>query len=101
MELSDEYKTVDIMLDEFTDRVFEAYGVKLGFADKEKFVSVRSSGNFGTDAKKKLLRDGVTIEGESDDIDFALAIDSLSGAAVNLSKLFFDEELRGTPGNFR
>ena len=94
MELSDEYKTVDIMLDEFTDRVFEAYGVKLGFADKEKFVSVLSSGNLGINAKKKLLRDGVTIEGESDDIDFALAIDSLSGAAINLSKLFFDEELK-------
>lgn len=48
----------------------------------------------GINAKKKLLRDGVTIEGESDDIDFALAIDSLSGAAINLSKLFFDEELK-------
>lgn len=56
MELSDEYRTVGDLLDDFTERLLDEYGAEGEFKDKAAFVSVITDRNTGITEKKKLIK---------------------------------------------
>lgn len=97
MELSDEYRTVGDLLDDFTERLLDEYGAEAEFKDKAAFVSVITDRNTGITEKKKLIKGLASVKSETeqlDQLDPMKAFDMLTGAAVKLSDLFCDEGLK-------
>lgn len=97
MELSDEYRTVGDLLDDFTERFRDEYGAEVKFKDKAAFVSVITDRNTGITEKKKLIKGLASVKSETeqlDQLDPMKALDMLTGAAVRLSDLFCDEDLK-------
>ena len=93
MELSEDNKSVDALLCEFKDRIFEDYGAELTFKDKAAFISVLTDRNLGVKEKKKQLKKLVSVSGGDELIDLAVAVEMLSGGTVQFSKLFCDKSL--------
>lgn len=97
MELSDEYRTVGDLLDDFTERLLDEYGAEAEFKDKAAFVSVITDRNTGITEKKKRIKGLASVKSETeqlDQLDPMKAFDMLTGAAVKLSDLFCDEGLK-------
>ena len=97
MELSDEYRTVGDLLGDFTERFRDEYGAEVKFKDKAAFVSVITDRNTGITEKKKLIKGLASVKSETeqlDQLDPMKALDMLTGAAVRLSDLFCDEDLK-------
>ena len=97
MELSDEYRTVGDLLDDFTERFRDEYGAEVKFKDKAAFVSVITDRNTGITEKKKRIKGLASVKSETeqlDQLDPMKALDMLTGAAVKLSDLFCDEGLK-------
>ena len=97
MELSDEYRTVGDLLDDFTERLLDEYGAEAEFKDKAAFVSVITDRNTGITEKKKRIKGLASVKSETeqlDQLDPMKAFDMLTGAAVRLSDLFCDEGLK-------
>ena len=53
MDISNEYKTVDILLNEFKKQIFEEYGSEIDFKDEKTLVSVMIDRNINITTKKK------------------------------------------------
>ena len=97
MELSDEYRTVGDLLDDFTERLLDEYGAEAEVKDKAAFVSVITDRNTGITEKKKRIKGLASVKSETeqlDQLDPMKAFDMLTGAAVRLSDLFCDEGLK-------
>ena len=94
MDISNEYKTVDILLNEFKKQIFEEYGSEIDFKDEKTLVSVMIDRNINITTKKKLLRSLIDIKNDTDQINLFSAFDMLSGATVKFSDLFYDETLK-------
>lgn len=94
MEVSGEYKTVDVLLDEFIEQIIDEYDSEVVFKDKELFIATMINRDLGITAKKKALRESVEIKGETDQLNLTAAIDMLAGATVKFSDLFYDESLK-------
>lgn len=97
MELSDEYRTVGDLLDDFTERLLDEYGAEVKFKDKAAFISVITDRNTGITEKKKRIKGFASFGSETDQLDQLdpmKALDMLTGSAVRLSDLFCDEDLK-------
>lgn len=94
IDTTEDYKTVDVLLDEFNAMVSEIYGAELFFEDKEKFIKILISSDISVTSKKKSLRETVKQGEENENINLLYAVDMLSGATVKFCDLFCDETLK-------
>lgn len=94
MDVSGEYKTVDILLSEFVEQIIEEYDSKITFENKDEFISTMINRDLSITAKKQALRKCVKIESETGQLNLTAAIDMLAGATVKFTDLFYDESLK-------
>lgn len=99
MELSDEYKTVDTLLNELKLQMEEDFGTEIDFTDKDEFIAVLTRQNVGITAKKNALKGLVAVNGEADRLDAISVVGLLAGATVKFSDLFCEEELKKAEKN--
>lgn len=94
MNLSEDYQTVDTLLDDFVKFTKEEYETEISFSDKESYIASLIKSGISITAKKKILRGFISATNPNGNLDLLYASDLLAGATVNFSDLFCDETLK-------
>lgn len=94
MNLSEDSKSLDSLLVELKDFLFEDFGSIIEYRDLEKMIEALTDQSLSITAKKSILKNCVFESNQDGEINGMYAIYMLSGAKINLCDLFKDEELK-------